>query len=187
MIPVDETRYSADMRRVAKSMDEMARRVRQLEAVEMEPAAFGHYDCVRAYHSVNQPIAAAPWGALIFNSELFDTNALHDNVVNNSRLTAQRAGKYQITGHFACDYVQQGITPQAIAKFVVNGTTDIGFFTWWIADTGEDTVPFLMGTTLYEMSVGHYVEIWAYDINFAGGTAYALPLYSAHFMMAKVG
>src|SRR5262245_40483526 len=50
----------------------------------------------RAYHSANQSINSGTNTTLNFDSERFDSDTIHDNVTNNSRLTCKTAGKYLI-------------------------------------------------------------------------------------------
>ena len=57
----------------------------------------------RAYHDANQNSSHGTWKTMELNSERWDTDGIHDNVTNNSRLTAQTAGKYIITGSIFFD------------------------------------------------------------------------------------
>lgn len=51
----------------------------------------------RVYHSANQAVASGGGGGtLAFNSEDYDTDAMHSTSVNTSRITATRAGKYHV-------------------------------------------------------------------------------------------
>lgn len=47
-------------------------------------------------HSAAQTMTTGSTTALAFDTERFDTNAIHDTVTNNSRLTAKTAGKYLV-------------------------------------------------------------------------------------------
>ena len=51
----------------------------------------------RAHHSSNQSITNNTFTVLSLNSERWDTDSIHDNSTNNSRLTCNTAGKYIIT------------------------------------------------------------------------------------------
>jgi hypothetical protein len=48
----------------------------------------------RVYHSADQSVSNAAWGALAFDSEDTDSEGLHDNSTHNSRLTVVHAGTY---------------------------------------------------------------------------------------------
>ena len=50
------------------------------------------------YNSVAESIASGAAVPLTFNGEYYNNGGLHSTVTNTSRLTAQKAGKYLITG-----------------------------------------------------------------------------------------
>jgi len=52
----------------------------------------------RVYHNVSQNIPNITWTILAFNSEKWDTDAMHDLVTNNERITCKVAGKYLCEG-----------------------------------------------------------------------------------------
>lgn len=62
-----------------------------LNAISSIPAA-------RVYNSANVSIPNNTDTALPFDSERFDTDAIHDPASNNTRLTCKTAGKYAIGG-----------------------------------------------------------------------------------------
>lgn len=51
----------------------------------------------RVTNNAVQSIANAAWTALTFNTELFDTNSMHDTVTNTSRITITTAGLYTVS------------------------------------------------------------------------------------------
>lgn len=64
------------------------------------PAAITNPPAVQAYHSLNQAITNNTLTATALNSEHYDTNTMHSNTVNNSRVTFTTAGTYVVT--FVC-------------------------------------------------------------------------------------
>lgn len=72
----------------------------------------------------NQSIANATWTALSFNNELYDDAAIHDNVVNNSRLTVP-LGWTRVKLYMAVDWANNssGIRLTATWK---NGAAFVG-------------------------------------------------------------
>lgn len=48
----------------------------------------------RVFHNANQAIPHNTWTTLAFNTERYDTDAMHDTVVNNDRITIKTLGKY---------------------------------------------------------------------------------------------
>jgi len=135
----------------------------------------------RVYHNANQSIANGVSTILAFNSERFDTDAIHNTVSNNSRLTCKTAGLYviSVTLLFATNAV--GIRG---VHFKLNGTTLIcvqGGDAQSVYETN------LTATTIYQLATNDYVEIQVYQNS---GGALNLEYYantSPEFMMARVG
>ena len=50
----------------------------------------------RVTHSVNQTTTTGAMTTLAFDTEIWDTDNMHDNVTNNSRITFKTAGRYLI-------------------------------------------------------------------------------------------
>lgn len=74
-------------------------------------------------HSANQNITTSTDTALAFDTELFDSNAFHDTVTNNSRGTVPtgKGGKYLVTANVYWDTNTSG---SRVIKFKVNGTDE---------------------------------------------------------------
>lgn len=92
------------------------------KAVTLAPAQYAHgrpFGYVPACWAYNN--ASATPGANVacpLNSELFDNDEIHDNVTNNSRLTAKTPGLYTITGNTFFSEVTD-------LYFMVNGTSKL--------------------------------------------------------------
>lgn len=71
-------------------------------------------------HSATQSIANNSWVTLAFNTENWDTDAIHDNATNNSRLTCKTAGKYLVIAHAEFDANATGTRIVRIDKGGVN-------------------------------------------------------------------
>ena len=56
----------------------------------------------RVYHSESQAIPDDTWTRVVFDSEAWDTDTMHDVVTNTDRLTCKTAGIYIVT--FTCVY-----------------------------------------------------------------------------------
>ena len=90
--------------------------------------------------------------ALSFDTEDFDTDTMHDNVTNNTRITFTHAGKYMVGGIVATDG-----NAYAEASLLVNGTTTIAH-----AAVGNATSSVSNGvsiSTIYSFTAGQYVEL----------------------------
>jgi len=78
---------------------------------------------VKVYKTANQSIATSSWTCLTWNAEAFDTDTMHDNVTDNSRITFTTAGKYLIT--LNCFWANNS-TGSRNHKIELNGTTTEG-------------------------------------------------------------
>ncbi len=75
----------------------------------------------RAYHNAGQSIPNSVPTALSLNSERWDTDGIHDNVTNNSRLTCKTAGYYSIMA--AVDFTSNN-TGNRVLYIRLNGTAE---------------------------------------------------------------
>jgi hypothetical protein len=135
----------------------------------------------RVYHSTNQSIPTATFTPLAFDSERFDTDNIHDNATNNTRLTCKTAGKYLIIAN-----VRWGLNAnnQRDLRLRLNGTT-------YIADAllkVSAAEPILLNvSTIYDLAVNDYVEAVAYQDSGGALDIISTANYSPEFMMVKVG
>ena len=108
---------------------------------------------------VKQAVTQNIWStltAIIFDAETFDTDTMHDNATNNTRITFTTAGKYQINAAVTTD----GNSANRI-QIRLNWTTVIGAIGWanWWASTqnGSDL------NTIYDFAASDYIEVlWAF-------------------------
>ncbi len=131
-------------------------------------------NAVRVSKSADQSLTNATWTALTWNTETapsFDTNNLHSTVSDTTRLTAVETGLYLLVGTatFAA-----GTTGARMAKFVVNGVTDLQFLAGW----GSTVTPVgITAIALTLLAATDYVELQAIQISggalavSAGGSA----------------
>ena len=111
----------------------------------------------------NNTATIATW-----NTETYDTDGMHDNVTNNSRITIKTAGKY----HFSCYGAWTGnSTGSRIIDFLKNGTS--------MAMTQYVPISKAQHTTSYvgDFAVNDYVEIEVTqdsggDLSFLSGQRY---------------
>ena len=77
----------------------------------------------RVYNSASQSINNNTLTALNFDSERYDSDALHDTATNNTRLTVPVAGVYHVGCfvNFAAD-----VDGRRVIRLLLNGTTVIG-------------------------------------------------------------
>jgi len=134
-----------------------------------------------AYNSADQNVLNTTWLSLALNSELYDTDTIHDTVTNNSRLTCNTAGIYLINGKFIWDTNQTNV--RYIGIFLNNVT--ILALSQQLANNSAQLDQQV--TTIYDLSIGDYIELRAYQDS--GGTIaikyYAN--YSPFLAMQRIG
>ncbi len=108
------------------------------------------------------------------NNERFDTDGMHDNVTNRTRLTATTAGIYFISGN-----AEWASSPTSgLIRVLLNNTTVIAVSRIISADYRIMNV-----ATIYELAASDYVELQI--LQASGGPINALSSgnYSPEFMM----
>jgi uncharacterized protein (DUF885 family) len=147
--------------------------------------------CVRVYHNTTQSITSATETSVAFNSERFDqagnaADTMHDNVTNNSRLTARYAGVYQITAHIDWNTIP---TPSTVLRIRKNGTDYLATLQF-VAGTALDARQQII-TTMASLAVNDYVEVRV--IQTSGGAVTIVASDTGNnqdrceFMMVRVG
>ncbi len=137
---------------------------------------------VRVTHSVNQSIPVSTVTKLNFDTEIYDTDTLHDTITNNSRLTAAIAGKYIIGLSFALAADATGTFRQS--RILLNNTTVIGLQT--LAPVGANDV-FIFLVTVKDLAVSDYVEAQAVHDAAGALNVNTASEYTPIFSMAYIG
>jgi hypothetical protein len=112
----------------------------------------------KAYKSANQSISNATVTKISFDSEYFDTSAIHDTSTNNTRFTVPtgKAGKWQVS--ITVSYADNS-TGQRQLRVVKNNTTYNNIV--MVAVNGDET--HLSHTDIFDLAVGDYMEVAAYQ------------------------
>ncbi|MBA7703316.1 hypothetical protein ES703_112098 [subsurface metagenome] len=116
-----------------------------------------YWEGARVYHDVDQVIPDASWVTLAFNSERWDTDNIHDNVTNNSRLTCKTAGVYAVSFH---GYWEAWVAGERHAYIQLNDTTIIVYQVQPLSNTGRGDHVF---STIYKLAVDDYLETRVYQ------------------------
>ena len=140
-----------------------------------------YHEGARVYHNVAQSIPSITNTILAFNSERWDNDVIHDNAVNNSRLTCKTVGKYLIIAQIQWETHSTG---NRSAYLRLNGATLISFTT--------DQTSLVYGfahivSTIYNLAVNDYVEVQVYH---QAGPAINVPStaqITPEFMMERIG
>lgn len=140
-------------------------------------------DSARAYHNTTQSVTRLTNTALALNSERHDVNTLHDTSTNNSRLTAQIAGAYLISG---CWGTASGNAGFYTARIRLNGSTYIAQNGMYNNGSGVAVVVHVSG--IYKMAVNDYVELVALHTIASGSvTVASTSMYTPELSMQWLG
>lgn len=132
------------------------------------------------YNNANQNVNDTTWTKLAFNSERFDTDTIHDNSTNNSRLTCNTAGKYLIIGNVTWD---NNTTNSRYLSILLNNGTFLtnNHFSAAIANVDQSV------SIIYDLAVNDYVELQVYQDSGGTRTVNYYDAYSPNFMMHRIG
>lgn len=133
----------------------------------------------RVYHSVDQSLGNAATTVLAFNSELKDTDTIHSNSTNNSRLTCKTDGCYAIGGTVVFAANATGLRQILIR---LNGATTIAVQR--VPANSSDSI--LSVATHYTLSANDYVELLGYQNSGGSLNVVATAPYFPDFYLQKV-
>ncbi len=132
----------------------------QIAAGAVGISKLGTIPAAQAFNSATESITSGSGTTtLTFNSENFDTAALHSTTTNTSRLTAPVAGLYQVTGQVRWSANGAGSRFLAINK---SGAGWVGA-DWRQAAGGTFNITDQFVTALTSLTAGQYVELDAYQ------------------------
>lgn len=133
----------------------------------------------RVYHTANQSTASGVLLPLLFNSERFDTDGIHDTATNTSRLTCRTAGKYLLFGAFE---MTPGGTGFRQIGVLLNGAAFVVVQTMAPATNVRLAV-----STVWDLAVNDYVELCATQDSGGPLNVTAASNYSPEFGMVRLG
>lgn len=134
----------------------------------------------RVYYDDVKVLTTGVWTSIPLNVEVYDTDDIHDNVTNNTRLTCKTAGKYAISGGGVMEGHATGIRYIAVRH---NNTT-------WIAV--DDRIGIISGNnilinTQYDLAVNDYVELYMMQNSGGDLDIWQTDVLSPSFMMQRIG
>jgi len=133
---------------------------------------------VKVTKSLSQSITSGDYTALTFDTETFDTDNMHDNTTNPTRLTVNTAGLYIIEATVASQSFASGTL---VCTLLLNGTTAIGYN--GINDLNNGDPNYLEISTIYNLSQGDYIELFASQDS---GVNIAIFVTGTNFSMARL-
>ncbi len=119
-------------------------------------------DAVRVRSSVNISVPNATWTTLNFDTEVFDSNNLHD-AVNPDRLTAPADGYYLIIGNILWALAAAGNGERGSRILHSDGTLLARTGIASAPGTAYSPNPITNSATMWYMSAGDYVVLQAYQ------------------------
>jgi hypothetical protein len=149
------------------------------------PSAAAFVGC-SVYKTANQSLTTATLTALSFDAEYYDTNTMHDNTTNNSRITipASQGGKYLMTGNIA-------YAPNAggwrYFFLRINGSNN------FYSASNPVLLPFAsfpnyMGVSfVLDLAAADYVELFGYQSSGGALDAQGGDKGVTYFQLAKIG
>lgn len=140
-------------------------------APEWKAAAGASDISVRARAGTTATSFTTTYTSIAFDAEDFDTDSMHSNTTNNTRITINTAGKYII----GSSIVTGGNISMGV-RLLLNGTTNIAEHR--AGNGGEDSRAI---ATLYDFAVNDYIEVQA----ISGGTTTAVQLGTKTNFWAK--
>ena len=126
--------------------------------------------------STTQSIPDATPTIIDWNTEAYDTDGMHDNATNNSRITIKTAGKYL----FSCyGGWTNNSTGERQIDFLMNGSTTMARTRYLPTDKSENTASFVG-----DFAVNDYVEI---EVTQDSGGSLNWSSGQRHFAAHKIG
>jgi hypothetical protein len=142
----------------------------------------GIVSAARAFRASGQSVLTSTVVVLLLDSERFDTETIHDNAVNHSRLTCKTAGIYAIDGSAV---FEANATGNRQLKILLNGTTEIDSVNVPAAGGAADT--HLSVSTIYQLAVNDYVELAVRQTSGVTLNVLQVGNVSPEFGMVRVG
>jgi hypothetical protein len=141
------------------------------------PTAVG---CYVYKGGTNQSISNTTVTSVTFQAEQFDTNSLHDNTTNNSRITIPTgyAGKYQINA--SVNFAGNATGDREI--YIYRNNTD--YYTY-IVTKGTSTLNNLQSSIIVNLAAGDYLEIKVWQDS--GGALNLLSDFNCNFSVGYLG
>jgi hypothetical protein len=109
----------------------------------------------RVHSTANQTIGTGAWTAVVLDAERFDTDTMHDNVTNNTRITFTTAGKYLVGGQVKFNNSSAGSYRMVAIR---RAGSDFLVVTNYHTLPAGDYVR-LAVSTVYDFSAADYVEL----------------------------
>ncbi len=147
---------------------------------KLAPAWMPAIGC-RVTKGAAQAIPNNTWTAIQFDAEYFDTDTMHDNVTNNTRITIKTAGYYAIGG---CVEWASNIVGARLLQIRKGGTTILASAVYNSDQNGN--APGTVQTAVY-LAVNDYLELLVYQASGANLNTATMYDYSPVLYAMRIG
>jgi len=135
----------------------------------------------RVSHSVAQAIPHATFTYLAFDTEGYDTDTIHDTVVNNDRLTCKTAGKYLVVAGLYFTANASGVRFAALFHNVFGVTARVS------VGLSADNLFYVTLSSIVALAVNEFMRVRVYQNSGAAINVPSTFAYSPVFMMQRIG
>jgi hypothetical protein len=136
---------------------------------------------VQAYRSTTQSVPGSTITAILFDSELYDSDGYHSTSSNTSRITVPTAGKYSLKSTIGFSSNGTGVR---YVFFCVNGSTGNRHGANTVPGSGGSLDTIVTATADIMLNASDYVEVYVFqssggalnvlaDSTFPGGTRFS--------------
>jgi hypothetical protein len=142
-------------------------------------AGSGYTEGARVYDASDQTIADSTVTTVNFDTEDYDTDTIHDNSTNNTRLTCKTAGKYVIVA--SVYWNEPNTTGIRRVQIHLNGSVA----QYYLDGASNNKVQ--LGVAILDLSVSDYVELNVYQDSGGNRTIGGGTSYRTTFAMQRIG
>lgn len=136
-----------------------------------------------AYNNADQTVTSGSTLYVALNSEYWDTDVIHDNSTNNSRLTCKTAGKYLVIAKIR--FASNGSTGTRQVNIYSNAAHNI-IAAQHVHSASTSVACNLECSCINDMAVNDYVEMTAFQDSGANCTLTYSPYWSPVFQMIRI-
>lgn len=144
--------------------------------IEELQAALSFKAC-KVKKTAHQSITDSAHNVLTWDAESFDTDAMHDNSTNNSRITVKTAGYYLVVANIQWQLNATGVR---IVQLKQNG----GLIDPFVVPANPSYTSWCTVVTLLSLSVDDYIEVSVWQNS---GSAITVNSTYSYFLMVKLG
>lgn len=139
----------------------------------------------RVYRSTDQTLSGGG-GAILCNSERYDTDSYHSTVSNTARLTAPTTAKYHFGATVEFEVLSGAGVYSVFVSLILNGTDEIAIARLPGIATLAGSTPGITVSCDWACTAGDYVELWVQH-DAPSAQADASPPRSPEFWVHRLG